>query len=82
MRTTVEAIFWDSSGTAGAVPTTVYDRDRLRAGNVVDGPAIIEQFDSTTIVGPGQRAVVDRVGHLVISTGAAREDQQTGGDPR
>ncbi|MFG1637195.1 hydantoinase/oxoprolinase family protein [Pseudonocardia alni] len=82
VRTTVEAIFWDSSGTAGAVPTTVYDRDRLRAGNVVDGPAIIEQFDSTTIVGPGQRAVVDRVGHLVISTGAAREDQQTGGDPR
>lgn len=82
VRTTVEAIFWDVSGTAGAVPTTVYDRDRLRAGNVVDGPAIIEQFDSTTIVGPGQRAVVDRVGHLVISTGAAREDQQTGGDPR
>ena len=33
------------------MPTRFYDRDALRAGNVIDGPAVIEQFDSTTIVG-------------------------------
>jgi 5-oxoprolinase (ATP-hydrolysing)/N-methylhydantoinase A len=46
--------------------TRFYDRDALRARNVIVGPAVIEQFDSTTIVGPGQRALVDDVGHLVI----------------
>ena len=46
--------------------TRFYDRSLLRRGNVVAGPAVIEQFDSTTVVGPGQTALVDSVGHLVI----------------
>ncbi|MGH7154594.1 MAG: hydantoinase/oxoprolinase family protein, partial [Acetobacteraceae bacterium] len=37
----------------GSAPCAVYDRDRLRAGNVVVGPAIIEQMDATTLVLPG-----------------------------
>jgi N-methylhydantoinase A len=48
------------------IGTRFYDRAALKAGNVIEGPAVIEQFDSTTIVGPGQQAVVDAVGHLVI----------------
>ena len=46
--------------------TRFYDRTLLHHGNVIEGPAVIEQFDSTTIVGPGQTALVDEVGHLVI----------------
>jgi N-methylhydantoinase A len=48
----------------------VYDRTRLRAGDRLGGPAVIEQFDSTTIVLAGQTALVDRFGNLVVDTGA------------
>ncbi len=46
--------------------TPIYDRERLLAGNTIAGPAIIAQFDSTTLVLPGWQAVVDRSGNLVM----------------
>ncbi len=46
--------------------TTVYDRNRLDVGASFAGPAIIEQFDATTVVPPGWRACVDRYGNLVL----------------
>jgi N-methylhydantoinase A len=45
----------------------VYDRARLRADDRLDGPAIIEQYDSTTVVLDGQTLTVDAVGNLLIS---------------
>ena len=50
----------------GAVDCPVYDRRSLRAGHILDGPAIIEQLDSTTPIFPDDRAVVDSSGNLVI----------------
>ena len=47
--------------------TRFYDRDKLLAGNVIEGPAIVTQFDSTTVVPPGFTCTVDPVGHLVIT---------------
>jgi N-methylhydantoinase A len=44
----------------------VYDRDRLAHGNRFDGPAIVEQMDSTIVVHPGQAAQVDRFGNVII----------------
>ena len=41
------------------VMTPIYDRDNLHAGAVVEGPAIIEQLDSTVLVPPGLKAEVD-----------------------
>jgi 5-oxoprolinase (ATP-hydrolysing)/N-methylhydantoinase A len=49
------------------VSTRFYDRDKLLAGNVIEGPAIVTQFDSTTVVPPGFTCTVDPVGHLVIT---------------
>ena len=49
-----------------AVDCPVYDRRSLRAGHILDGPAIVEQLDSTTPIFPGDRAVVDPAGNLVI----------------
>lgn len=43
---------------------TVYDRARLGHGDVVVGPAVVEEYSSTTPVHPGMRAVVDRHGNL------------------
>ena len=50
----------------------VFRRELLRARNVVEGPAIIDQMDSTTVVGPGQRATVDAEGNLRLRAGGGR----------
>lgn len=45
---------------------TVYDRGRLAPKHRIDGPAIVFEMDSTTLILPGHRAVVDEVGNLLI----------------
>ena len=47
--------------------TPVYRRDSLAPGQRLDGPAIIEQFDATTLIHPGDRAAVDGWGNLIIA---------------
>jgi N-methylhydantoinase A len=44
----------------------VYDRRRLGANDRIMGPAIIEQYDSTTVVLAGQTLTVDDFGNLLI----------------
>ena len=51
---------------AGAAGCPVYNRESLQAGHTLEGPAIIEQLDSTTPIFPGDRAAVDPAGNLVI----------------
>ena len=53
---------------SGMTATPVFDRALLSPGHEVAGPAIVEQLDSTTVIYPGQRAVVDDYRNLVIST--------------
>lgn len=52
------------------VPTRYYAREALKAGNRVQGPAVISQFDSTTVVPPGFTAEIDRFGNIVITIDA------------
>jgi N-methylhydantoinase A len=49
-----------------SVPTAVYDRTSLRPGDVISGPAIIEQLDATTVVWPEQTARVDAYTNLML----------------
>jgi N-methylhydantoinase A len=49
-----------------AVRTPIYDRARLAAGQTMKGPAIIEQFDTTTLLHPGDRLAVDPQLNLFI----------------
>jgi N-methylhydantoinase A len=51
------AVHFGSSGSA--VETPLYIRADLPAGTRLDGPVIVDQFDSTTVVPPGWRAEVD-----------------------
>ena len=44
----------------------LYDREKLHNGNVIQGPAIIEQMDSTTIVLSNQKATVDEFLNMMI----------------
>jgi N-methylhydantoinase A len=46
--------------------TKIHDRDRLEVGAAFAGPAIVEQFDATTVVPPGWRASVDRYRNLIL----------------
>ncbi|MCL6646587.1 MAG: hydantoinase/oxoprolinase family protein, partial [Dehalococcoidia bacterium] len=52
------------------VPTRSYERAALAAGNRLQGPAIVTQYDSTTVIPPGVEARVDRFGNIVVEVGA------------
>ncbi len=45
----------------------VYEREALRAGHTLMGPAIVQEREATTLVGPGWRLEVDRWGNLVVT---------------
>jgi N-methylhydantoinase A len=47
--------------------TKIYDRAKLQPGAVLGGPAIVTEFDSTTVVLPGYRASVDRNFNILIT---------------
>jgi len=67
-RTAVQDVFFED----GAAEVSVYARERLGAGNRILGPAILTQFDATTLILPGQRAEVDRLGSLLITEAGSR----------
>lgn len=56
----------------GAADTPVYDRYALRPGDVIDGPAIVEERESTTIIAPGDRITIDESLNLRIAIAATR----------
>src|SRR5256885_1271668 len=51
--------------------TPNYRREALTAGAILDGPAIVEQLDTTTVIEPGDRARVDALGNLEITVRGA-----------
>ena len=51
------------------IETPVYDRGKLPIGVAFDGPAILEQLDATTVIEPGDRAIADGDGNIVIEIG-------------
>ncbi len=52
--------------TEGALEAPIYDRARLGAGAVLQGPAIVTQLDATTLLLPGQTAEVHPFGSLIV----------------
>jgi N-methylhydantoinase A len=54
---------------SGFVDTAIYRRDDLRPGDLVDGPAVVEEYGATVPLHPGFRARVDRFGNLVVTRG-------------
>ena len=48
----------------------IYVRSELRAGNRLTGPAIVEEYASTTVLHEGDQATVTELGHIVIEIGA------------
>jgi N-methylhydantoinase A len=55
---------WFSTGPE-RVP--VYQRSGLKAGHAIDGPAVVREKESTTLVKPGWHTNVDQLGNLVMA---------------
>ncbi|MCY4616249.1 MAG: hydantoinase/oxoprolinase family protein, partial [Chloroflexi bacterium] len=73
--TAPEPAFSDESAPAASVeasfdgtpqPTQLVDRAALRPGDRLDGPALVAQLDSTTVIAPGWTATVDEQGNLLL----------------
>jgi N-methylhydantoinase A len=58
------AVHFDASA---PVEATLYERDRLPVPAHIAGPAIVEQFDATTVIPPGWSGATDRFGNLVLT---------------
>lgn len=58
-------VFFEES--KGFVDTKIYNRDKIKAGNEIQGPAIIEEMSATIVVPPGHTAVADKYLNLMIS---------------
>ncbi len=58
--------------TAGSGRRRPIARAALLAGNRIDGPALIEEHASTTVLLPGDRLEVDAYGNLVIAVAGGR----------
>ena len=56
----------------GRLEATIWERSALPLGRPISGPAVVEEPASTTVISPGQTAVIDEIGNLVITTGAGR----------
>jgi N-methylhydantoinase A len=72
------AFFWSPVGDArigtrmaisdsGPVEVSVWNRAALAVGSLIDGPAVIEESEATTWIGPGERAVVSPFGALEVT---------------
>ena len=60
----------DAPGQAGGwTPARIFDRSRLLADNVIEGPAVIEELSATTVLYPGDRARVHANGALLVECG-------------
>ena len=54
-------------GVRGTVETAIYDRDGLEPGFAAGGPAVIEEYGSTTLIWPGDRFKVGEMGEIRIA---------------
>lgn len=58
------------------IDTNVYQRERLLAGNRIEGPAIIEESNATTLIHPGTVGVVDQYGSILICIPESEEREK------
>ncbi len=58
-------VFFATTGERMATP--IYEREKLPAAFAAEGPAIIEEFGSTTVIGPGDRLHLGDLGEMAIT---------------
>ncbi len=68
-------VFFEEAG--GYIDCNTYERSRLKANNILVGPAIVEQMDTTTVLPPGETAEVDKHGTLIVELAVQGEAGDT-----
>jgi N-methylhydantoinase A len=68
-QTDTRPVYFDG----GFQETPVYQREALPSDAAFDGPAIIEQMDTTILVEPGDHVTSDNEGNLIIHVGSIKE---------
>ena len=58
---------------AGFVECPIYDRYKLGPESIIQGPAVVEEMDSTTVIHPGYLATVDKFGNMFLSASGHTE---------
>jgi len=59
-------VIFSDDGTPSRQNTEIFDRERLRPGARFSGPAIVTQYDTTTVIPPGWLARLDSAGNLIV----------------
>jgi N-methylhydantoinase A len=65
----------ESSRAARPIFAALYARERLAPGNIVVGPSVVFQLDTTTVIPPGWAAIVDGWGNLVMERRATDQEE-------
>jgi N-methylhydantoinase A/oxoprolinase/acetone carboxylase beta subunit len=65
-RKDVRETLFEVGGKPKWVKTTIYERGMLKAGNVIRGPAIVEQKDATSVIDFNCKAKVDGYGNMLV----------------
>ena len=64
------------------IDCNTYERSRLKANNLIAGPAIVEQMDTTTVLPPGEMAQVDKYGTIIVELAIPGADGDEPGEVR
>jgi len=62
----VRPVLFDNGG---PVDCPVYDREKLKPGDKFEGPALVSEYASTTVIFPGDKCAVANTGELIITVG-------------
>jgi len=67
-------VIFGRAGLPIACAAALYERARLGPGAVIAGPAIVTQYDTTTVLPPGWTARVDAIGNLIAERAAPERE--------
>ncbi len=77
----VRPVYFEEAG--DFIRCNIYDRYALAAGHRLEGPAVVEELDSTFVLHPGFTAAIDELGNLLLTeSGAASPEMVSGGRAR
>ncbi|WP_416841429.1 hydantoinase/oxoprolinase family protein [Haloferax sp. DFSO52] len=68
-QTTESTVYFGTSDAPAEMTVPRFDREELKVGNAISGPAIVDEFDSTVVVHPGWTATVLANGSIELQKG-------------
>ncbi|ELY40961.1 hydantoinase/oxoprolinase family protein [Natronorubrum sulfidifaciens] len=67
-KTTESTVVFGTPDAPEKLTVPRYEREKLTAGTEIDGPAIVDEFDSTVVVNPNWTATIETNGSIILTT--------------